>query len=127
MAIQTDPRNGITYNWDQGDSTYKDAMDANLRKIGSILNITIINTFSTPPVSPSNGDAYIVGTAPTGDWENEEKNIAIWFANDETPAWRFFDATAGMTAFVTSGTQANQLIAFNGTAWSANGFAFTFS
>lgn len=125
MPRQLDPRNNIVYDWPQGDSTYKDDMDANLRHLGSMLNVSVTNILATPPGSPNNGDSYIVGASATGAWVGQENNIAIWF-NDDTQ-WRFFTPTTGLTSFVTTGTFANQLIAFNGTNWSTNGFTFTFA
>lgn len=123
MAVQQEPRNGISYNWDQGESGWKTLMDSNLRTLGSLLNVSVQNILSTPPGSPTNGDSYIIGVG-TGLWAGENNNIAIWF-NDDT-VWRFFTPTTGVTAFVTTGSFANQLIAYNGTSWSTNGFTFTF-
>lgn len=124
MALQQDPRNEIYYDWDQGEGGWKANMDANLRYLGSMLNLAAIDFENNPPASPSNGDTYIVGTAGTGDWSGQDNDIAIWF-NDDT-LWRFFTPTTGMTCFITTGSSANQLRAFNGTSWSTNGFTFTF-
>lgn len=124
MALQQDPRNGIYYDWDQGAS-FKTEQDQNLRKIGSILNVSAIDFTATPPGSPSDGDTHIVAaTGATGDFVGQENNIAIWFNDDSQ--WRFFTPTTGLTAFITTGTFANQLVAYNGTSWSTNGFTFTF-
>lgn len=41
-----------------------------LTPVKSILN--------TPPGAPSDGDRYIVGCSPTGDWVGQEGNIAEW-------------------------------------------------
>ncbi|PHR58718.1 MAG: hypothetical protein COA47_09945 [Robiginitomaculum sp.] len=123
MASQTEARNGIEYDWDQGESTWKAGMDNNLRTIGSILNLSVIDIINDPPGSPSDGDAYIV-LVGTGLWSGNDDNIAIWFNADAV--WRFYVPTTGITSFVTTGTFANQLIAYNGTNWSTNGFTFTF-
>lgn len=52
-------------------------------------------TTNTPPGSPSDGDAYIVGGAPTGAWVGQSKNIAVW----ETSAWVFYTAKTGYLVF----------------------------
>lgn len=36
---------------------------------------------NTPPVSPSEGDSYVVGTAPTGAWANRENCVAIYLSS----------------------------------------------
>lgn len=123
MAVQQEPRNGISYNWDQGESGWKTLMDSNLRTLGSLLNLSVIDIINDPPGSPTDGDAYIV-LVGTGLWNGEDDNIAIWF--DDDSVWRLFTPTTGITSFVTTGTFANQLIAYNGTNWSTNGFTFTF-
>ncbi len=33
---------------------------------------------SVPPVSPAEGDRYIIGSSPTGAWAGEAANIAVW-------------------------------------------------
>ncbi|TXH12638.1 MAG: DUF2793 domain-containing protein [Hyphomicrobiaceae bacterium] len=41
----------------------------------------------TPPVSPSNGDKYLVGASPTGAWVGKENQIATW--DGTLVAWVF--------------------------------------
>lgn len=49
-----------------------------------------------PPVDPSDGDQYLVGSAPTGYWEDAAgalaafRNSAWWFAVPR-PGWRVYD------------------------------------
>lgn len=125
MALEQDPRNGINYNWDLGAS-FKTEMDENFRKLGSIINPSVINfPINSPPPSPTNGDAYIVGAAPTGVFIGHTNDIAIWFGEEDTPAWLFFPPTTGQTCVVQTGTHANELIMYNGTSWLTNGFTFS--
>ncbi len=53
---------------------------------------------STPPVSPTDGDRYIVGPAATGDWAGHEREIAVW--NAEDVAWLFTVPTGGYFAYL---------------------------
>ena len=96
----------------------------NIRYIGSTLNVAAIDFENDPPGSPSDGDTYIVDSVPTGVWVGQSDDIAIWFNTDAV--WRFFTPIAGVTAFITTGTRINELVAFNGTSWSTNGFLYTF-
>jgi hypothetical protein len=45
-----------------------------------------------PPVSPTIGQSWIVGTVPTGDWNDQAETLAIWTAG----GWRFVDPVEGM-------------------------------
>ena len=50
-----------------------------------------------PPVSPAEGDRYIVAAEATGDWVGKENNIAEWNGT----AWDFTAPLLGMATFVT--------------------------
>jgi len=78
--------------------------------IGSRTNWVVVNqTTNTPPGSPANGVAYIVGPSPTGAWSGHTGHIAVW----EISAWAFYAPQKGWTAF----DQAlNVTFVFNG-AW----------
>src|SRR5687768_17806382 len=61
-------------------------------RIDSILNTGAISkSVNTPPGSPSTGDLYIVGTAPTGDWAEKAKQLAYY-----DQSWRFIVPKEGM-------------------------------
>lgn len=71
---------------------------------------------NTPPVGPTNGDRYIIGTAPTGDWAGQADSVAEFSGNVAlgTNGWLFFPATKGMHAFDRG---SNLFDVFNGTVW----------
>lgn len=53
-------------------------------------------TTNTPPSSPSDGDAYIIGTSPTGAWSGNARKIAIyegsaWVIYSPQPGWQVYD------------------------------------
>lgn len=73
----------------------------------------VINQVATPPVSPTNGDRYLVASSgATGDFVGNENSIAVW--NDGTTSWEYTTASAGNFLY-NSTDQVNVL--FNGTKW----------
>jgi len=50
---------------------------------------------NVPPVAPVAGDAWIVGTAPTGGWGGQARTIAGWTSG----GWRFVVPRDGMTVW----------------------------
>lgn len=79
---------------------------------------------NTPPGSPADGDAYIVGPSPTGAWAGRANRIAVRVGG----AWRFLPGNApdgspltigarqeGLTVFDRS---ADQFRSWTGSAWS---------
>ena len=67
-------------------------------------------SFSTPPVSPVDGTAYVVGPSPSGDWASEENNIAL-FLNG---GWVFVTPWSGARFWVED--QGNDAV-FQGGTW----------
>lgn len=53
--------------------------------MSAIFNGAIDAGRNTPPGSPTIGDCYIVGTAPTGAWAGRANRIAVY----TTGGWRF--------------------------------------
>src|SRR5690349_12900365 len=49
-----------------------------------------------PPATPTAGQCWIVGDAPTGVWTDHAGALACWTAN----GWRFLPATEGMMAWL---------------------------
>jgi hypothetical protein len=76
---------------------------------------------NTPPASPVAGDRYIVGSAPTGAWASNAKDIAQWSGS----AWLFDVKSEGMACFV---DDEDLLYIYNGTNWIAiNNYALASS
>lgn len=64
--------------------------------IGGRSHWVVVNqTTNTPPASPANGVAYIVGPSPTGAWSGQTAKIAVW----EISAWVFYTPVKGWVAF----------------------------
>lgn len=78
---------------------------------GGWVNWIVVNqTTNTPPVSPTDGVAYIVGSAPTGAWAGHTGKIATW----EVDHWQIYQAANGWLAYDQS---LNQGFRFDGTNW----------
>lgn len=67
---------------------------------------------TAPPVSPVDGDSYIVAAGATGDWSGQAKDIARW--DDGAAAWVFTTPLAGWLAWAVD--EATAYI-YNGSAW----------
>jgi len=83
---------------------------------------------NTPPGSPANGDAYIVGSAPTGAWAGQAGKIAVWsteIATTDTdtkvPVWECYTPKAGWIIYVETDAA---FMLYSGSAWS---FDFKFA
>jgi hypothetical protein len=50
---------------------------------------------NAPPASPQPGQSWLVGSAPTGAWAQQEARIATW----DEGGWRFIDPVPGMLAW----------------------------
>jgi hypothetical protein len=65
---------------------------------------------NTPPSSPADGDAYLVGGSPTGAWNGYAYKIASRLDG----AWRFYTPFNGLRAFVAT---TSAFIVYVGGAW----------
>lgn len=69
---------------------------------------------NSPPVSPADGDVYILGSSPTGAWTGESKKVAYYVSG-----WKFIAPYEGMTLWV---IDENKRYTYNGTTWYEAGF-----
>lgn len=67
-------------------------------------------TLTVPPVSPSDGDRYVIASGATGAWSGKDLNITAYIDG----VWRFFPPKEGWTVWIHAETQ---LKVWNGTAW----------
>lgn len=86
----------------------------------------VINaTTATPPGSPTEGDAYIVATSPTGAWVGKAKCIAVYYNG----GWKFWPGNDSNGTQITPSTRhegmrvwdqnLNALQVFDGSSWGA--------
>ena len=73
-------------------------------------NIRVENqTTNTPPGSPAEGVAYVIGPTPTDAWAGHARKIAIyelgqWVIYTPSEGWTVYDKTIGRSYFYKSGT-----------------------
>lgn len=116
------PRHQLPYlatNQSQKETTHNEAL--NIMDFASNAYVMEVG-LDTPPGSPSDGDAYIVGTSPTGDWEDQENCLAFYLSG-----WNFIAPFLGFQVF---DFDSNAAKIFNGTNWintpSAGGDPYTY-
>lgn len=71
-------------------------------------------TVAAPPVSPADGDRYLLPVGASGAWSSHVGKIAAF----QDGAWAYYIPRAGWTTWVAA---ENALIAFDGSTWQAIG------
>jgi len=66
-----------------------------LARIDGLLHPAINGEANVPPAAPVDGESWIVGAQPIGDWEGRSGDIAFWQAEN----WLFAAPKTGMTVF----------------------------
>ena len=112
MPVQNDPNMGLGYGFDEGESGWKPTMDANLKQLGALLHVSVIDRNLATPPAASDGDRYIVAAGGTGDWATHDDKIAVRVAG----AWEFYTPATGWLAYI---EDEQVLSVFRSGAWSA--------
>ena len=82
-----------------------------IRTLDALVQLAVIDRdLAAPPVSPADGDRYIVAAGASDAWAGREHWVAAW----QDGAWAFLAPRAGWLAFVADETR---LVAFDGAAW----------
>lgn len=111
MPAKIAPRSGVIYGWAAGEDFWGGPMNQNMEMMDALLHPYIINmSFSSPPQNVDNGDMYIVAAGATGEWGNQDGNLAYRIENQ----WMFFLPTRGVRARLAN---LDAFIWFNGVAW----------
>lgn len=101
-SVSNSPKLGKIIYADIG-AAHPNAMRALLRAFDQLVQGTVkdVNQ-NTPPGSPANGDAYVVGSAPTGAWAGQAGKVAVWTTekptddtNTKVAQWEFYTPKAG--------------------------------
>lgn len=108
----TDPNLGLTYGWALGESGWHTGMDANLKRLGAVVGLSVKDrNLTDPPASPSNGDRYIIPSGATGAWAGKTDQIAARVAG----VWEFYAPKVGWLVYV---EDEQVLSAYKATGWS---------
>jgi len=87
--------------------THNDA----LRILDTLVQLAVLDRdLSAPPVSPAEGERWIVKSGATGAWTGHDNAIAAW----QDGGWQFSMPQLGWCAFV---ADEGTLLAWNGAAW----------
>lgn len=87
---------GLNYGWSYGETGWNSGMDKNIVLTGFHANKQIKGILSTPPTTGvSNGDAYIVGSSPTGTWVGNYAKVAIY----DRGSWLFATPSTGVSVY----------------------------
>lgn len=114
MGASTEPRSGLKFGWDLGESGWNVDMDANLLRLGRFgFHLSVKDRdLTAPPASPSAGDAYIVAAGATGAWAGLDHHVAVWTGT----AWATTAPNVGWLAYV---ADEEVLTAYKSAGWSA--------
>lgn len=96
------PNLGITWGYSLHEAGWGvGGYNPGFAKLDTLIFLTVINTLNTPPGSPSNGDRYLVGSAPTGAFVGHTDSVAVYLTIG-TPGWSFYAPKLGWKLFHTS-------------------------
>lgn len=73
-------------------------VNAALTALDCLVQLSVASrALSAPPADPAAGEAHIVASPATGDWQGAEHSIAL----HDGEGWTFFAPKAGWLAYVT--------------------------
>lgn len=82
-----------------------------LAMLDDLVQLSVLSrSLGVPPVSPLDGDRYLVAGAGSDDWEGHGASVAIW----HQAGWRFCVAGAGWLAWI---EDEEKLLVHDGEAW----------
>jgi hypothetical protein len=85
-----------------------------IRKLEAVSPLQVLDRdLSTPPASPADGDRYIVGGSPTGDWAGQQNNVAL----NINGVWHFLTPRPGWLAYVEDEALRYEFIPGSPTGW----------
>jgi len=70
---------------------------------------------TTPPIAPSRGDRYIVGTGAVGAWAGQDNKV-VYCSSTTDPKWTFDDPQEGWLSWV---EDIDSYYSFNGVSWTS--------
>lgn len=112
MALQ-DPNLGLNYGWTLGENGWNTGMDANLKRLGALLHLSVASrALTAPPATPAEGVRYLIPAAATGAWAGKTGQIALWI----DAAWAYYTPATGWRCWVEDEVA---LLVYTAGAWAA--------
>jgi len=93
MALTNGPNLGLLVNGNAGEGHYSELMKQWRGLDGLVMPNAKGYLTNTPPGSPSDGDLYIIGAAPTGAWAGQGGKVTRW--SSVASAWEFYTPKNG--------------------------------
>lgn len=111
-----EPNLGLSYGWTLGESGWDAGMDANLKRLGAVVGLSVKDRdLNTPPANPAHGDRYLIPASATGAWAGKANQLAVHHANS-ADAWEYHLPKVGWLCYI---EDEGKLSAFKSTGWSA--------
>ncbi len=86
-----------------------------IRALDAIVQLSVLDKdLTVPPISPVDGERYIIASPATGAWSGKDDQIAAW----QDGAWIFYTPQAGWLAFV---IDEGELVVWDGSSWVVTG------
>lgn len=118
--LTTGPNLGLIDNGEFGERVYHETLQM-YRALDTLVQPRVKSLAQlAPPVSPSEGDAYIVPIGATGEWVGKGGLIARWTARSAAveSKWEYFAPKLG---WVFSVDDIECEVKFNGVTWIGSG------
>src|SRR5581483_3802132 len=114
--MSTTPNLGLPY-LEAGQAQKHVTHNEALRSLDTLVQLAVLDRdLAAPPVSPAEGERWIVKAGATGAWAGRDNQIAAW----QDGTWRFSAPAAGWLAYV---ADEEILVAWDGAAWHGIGGA----
>lgn len=82
-----------------------------IRGLDALVQLAVLDRdLAAPPLSPDDGERWIVAASPSGGWAGHAGDIAVW----QDGAWRFYEPRTGWLAYV---LDEGALLAWDGDSW----------
>jgi len=91
-------------------------LSAALEDLFQRTTVLVIEERNDPPPDPEDGDLYLIGTAPTGDWTGNPQFIARWSAG-EGSYWYMYQPGPSFVLVPTSPTSYRVLVTKGNNEW----------
>lgn len=84
-----------------------------IRALDAVVQLSVLDRdLAAPPVSPAEGDRYIVAASPSGDWYGQAGNVAAF----QDGAWAFLTPNEGWIAWIADEDAA---VVWSNSSWTA--------